>query len=200
MKITALMLFSLALFAGIICGQTAPPKPVLIGVFEGTLPCADCEGIDTRLALYAKGPFDNANATYRLTLTYLGRTSHFTKTGDWTILRGMPGNPDATLYQLDPGKPGSISYLRVSGDELKQLDHGQHLIDSKLNFSLHRVNSVKQAPRSGLANPASVNCVKQGGKLDIRKNATGGEYGMCIFPNGKQCEEWALFRKQCSAS
>lgn len=199
MKIIAHILFSLALFAGIACAQKSPPKSVLIGIFEGTLPCADCEGIDTRLALYAKGPYDNTNATYRLTMTYLGRKSHFTQTGAWTILRGMPGNPDATLYQLDPGKPGSTSYLRVGDDELKQLDHDQHIIDSNLNFSLRRI-TAKQTPKVGLANPASVNCAKQGGKLDIRKHADGSEYGMCIFPNGKECEEWALFRKQCSAS
>ncbi|MEO8727585.1 MAG: DUF333 domain-containing protein [Acidobacteriaceae bacterium] len=200
MKIIAFALFSLALFAATARAQNASSKSVLIGVFEGTLPCADCEGIDTRLALYAKGPFDNADATYRLTLTYMGRKSHFTQTGAWTILRGMPGNPDATLYQLDPGKPNAASYLRVGEDELKQLDHHQHIIDSKLNFSLHRVPAGRQSSNTGLANPASVNCAKQGGKLDIRNNSSGGEYGMCMFPNGKQCEEWALFRKQCSAT
>jgi putative hemolysin len=46
----------------------------------------------------------------------------------------------------------------------------------------------------GLANPASVNCEKVGGKVDIKKDATGAEYGMCLFPNGTSCEEWALFR------
>jgi uncharacterized protein len=47
---------------------------------------------------------------------------------------------------------------------------------------------------SGLANPASVNCEKVGGTLEIKKDASGGEYGMCKFANGTSCEEWALFR------
>jgi putative hemolysin/predicted secreted protein len=48
-------------------------------------------------------------------------------------------------------------------------------------------------PSAGMANPASVACVNAGGKLEIRKDATGGEYGMCTFANGTSCEEWALF-------
>ena len=56
----------------------------------------------------------------------------------------------------------------------------------------------KPAKKSaGLANPASVNCKKKGGKLEIRKGKKG-EYGVCKFPNGKECEEWALFRGKCS--
>ncbi|PIT88008.1 MAG: hypothetical protein COU29_04335 [Candidatus Magasanikbacteria bacterium CG10_big_fil_rev_8_21_14_0_10_36_32] len=47
-----------------------------------------------------------------------------------------------------------------------------------------------------MANPASANCINLGGRLDIRKNS-GGEYGICIFENGKECEEWALFRGEC---
>ena len=46
----------------------------------------------------------------------------------------------------------------------------------------------------GMPNPASVSCEKAGGALEIKKDATGGEYGMCTFANGTSCEEWALFR------
>jgi putative hemolysin len=50
---------------------------------------------------------------------------------------------------------------------------------------------------TGLANPASVYCGQVGGKTEIKKDATGAEYGMCTFPNGSSCEEWALFRGEC---
>ena len=56
------------------------------------------------------------------------------------------------------------------------------------------------APSAGMANPASVACVNAGGKLEIKKDATGGEYGMCTFANGTSCEEWALFRTTKGAS
>ncbi|MFA5086297.1 MAG: DUF333 domain-containing protein [Candidatus Paceibacterota bacterium] len=50
---------------------------------------------------------------------------------------------------------------------------------------------------AGMANPASTFCVKNGYKLEIRKNADGSEYGVCIFTDGKECEEWKFFRKEC---
>jgi len=48
----------------------------------------------------------------------------------------------------------------------------------------------------GAENPASANCIAQGGTEVIRKTAAG-EYGVCVFPNGSECEEWALYRKEC---
>jgi len=51
-------------------------------------------------------------------------------------------------------------------------------------------------PNVQLANPASVNCVNIGGKLEIQKDPKG-EYGVCIFTDGSRCEEWKLYRKQC---
>jgi len=48
----------------------------------------------------------------------------------------------------------------------------------------------------GLANPASANCAKVGGKTEIRKDAEGNEYGMCTFTNGTSCDEWGLFRNE----
>jgi putative hemolysin len=50
---------------------------------------------------------------------------------------------------------------------------------------------------AGLANPASVNCLEQGGTLEMRQDASGGTYGVCIFPDGSECEEWAYFRGEC---
>lgn len=49
--------------------------------------------------------------------------------------------------------------------------------------------------RVGMANPASEHCVKKGGKLEIRKNAEGAEYGVCHLPDGSQVDEWELFRR-----
>lgn len=56
------------------------------------------------------------------------------------------------------------------------------------------------ATAAGMANPASVACVNAGGSLEIKKDTSGGEYGMCTFANGTSCEEWALFRGEgCKA-
>jgi len=53
--------------------------------------------------------------------------------------------------------------------------------------------------KAGLANPASTNCIEKGGKLVIQKRNDGGEYGVCVFDDNRQCEEWALFRGECPA-
>lgn len=54
--------------------------------------------------------------------------------------------------------------------------------------------------RLGMANPASEYCVKKGGKLEIRKNSDGGEYGVCHLADGAQIEEWELFRRDNAAT
>jgi len=54
--------------------------------------------------------------------------------------------------------------------------------------------AVTAAPIANMTNPASTACVKSGGSVDIKKDTTGAEYGMCTFANGTSCEEWALFR------
>ncbi len=59
------------------------------------------------------------------------------------------------------------------------------------------LQSADQENNAGMANPASVNCVDKGGKVEIENDASGGQYGMCVFPDGKQCEEWAMFRGEC---
>ena len=50
-----------------------------------------------------------------------------------------------------------------------------------------------------LANPASENCVAKGGRIAIEKNPRGGEYGVCVFADNLQCEEWAMMRGQCKS-
>jgi putative hemolysin len=46
-----------------------------------------------------------------------------------------------------------------------------------------------------LANPASVFCVKSGGKSEIRKGPNG-DYGVCRLPDGRVVEEWTFFRER----
>ena len=45
----------------------------------------------------------------------------------------------------------------------------------------------ESVPMTGMPNPASEFCVKQGGKLEIKKDKDGGEYGMCHLPDGIYC-------------
>lgn len=56
---------------------------------------------------------------------------------------------------------------------------------------------VSTDSEAGLPNPASVYCEEQGFTLEIRTDADGGQYGVCVFPDGDECEEWAFFRGEC---
>jgi dipeptidase D len=57
----------------------------------------------------------------------------------------------------------------------------------------------QSAPASGagLPNPASQNCIQQGGTLAIEERGDGGQFGVCYFEDNMQCEEWALMRGDC---
>jgi putative hemolysin len=63
----------------------------------------------------------------------------------------------------------------------------------------HAAGAAGPAGKTRIANPASVNCIDRGGTLTIRKRGDGGEYGICTFADGRQCEEWALMRGECPA-
>jgi len=65
--------------------------------------------------------------------------------------------------------------------------------------ALALVATVATAQSPQLANPASQNCVTKGGQVVIEKNPRGGQFGVCMFPDNMQCEEWALLRGQCPA-
>jgi putative hemolysin len=54
-----------------------------------------------------------------------------------------------------------------------------------------------QTAPAQLPNPASEYCVQQGGTLIIEQRGDGGEYGLCLFDDNRQCEEWALLRGDC---
>ncbi len=50
---------------------------------------------------------------------------------------------------------------------------------------------------SGIANPAAVFCIEQGYRQETRTDAQGNQYGVCIFPDGSECDEWAYYRGEC---
>jgi putative hemolysin len=54
-------------------------------------------------------------------------------------------------------------------------------------------STSEQNPAPGLSNPASIYCIKQGGKLSI-VNSGNGEVGYCNLPNKERVEEWELYR------
>lgn len=53
---------------------------------------------------------------------------------------------------------------------------------------------------ANLPNPASVYCEEHGNHLEIITAADGSQSGLCIFPDGSSCDEWAYFRGECAST
>lgn len=98
------------------------------GTFTGTLPCADCPGIETRLVLAADG-------TYAITESYQERSAPELKgDGTWTV------EEDDQRLRLDPNSKSDNDRLFaiLSLDEIRQLDAEGKPIDSTLPYNLRR--------------------------------------------------------------
>lgn len=52
-------------------------------------------------------------------------------------------------------------------------------------------------PQANIANPASVYCEQNGNIHEIVTAVDGSQLGICIFPDGSTCDEWAYFRGEC---
>jgi putative hemolysin len=48
-----------------------------------------------------------------------------------------------------------------------------------------------------LGNPASTNCQEKGGILKLRTDKNKRVYGVCIFRDESECEEWLFLREKC---
>jgi putative hemolysin len=52
-------------------------------------------------------------------------------------------------------------------------------------------------PQVAMPNPASVYCTENGNKLEIQTASDGSQFGVCVFPDGSTCDEWAYFKGEC---
>ena len=108
----------------------------------GVLPCADCDGIQTRLQLVRDGD----ERTYALEETYLGAEEGeavFRQEGRWVEepVAGLEDDGDGGTsgYRLDPGTPASRHYLLRSDGALDQLDGRGRLLDGEGQYRLQRL-------------------------------------------------------------
>jgi putative hemolysin len=57
--------------------------------------------------------------------------------------------------------------------------------------------AATEKPLANMPNPASVYCEQNGNTLEIQTAADGSQSGVCVFPDGSTCDEWAYFRGEC---
>jgi copper homeostasis protein (lipoprotein) len=136
-----------AITAHVDAGTARPGTAILIGIYKGTLPCADCSGLNTTLRLYARGLHDTTYAYFVRTQIYEGAPHGdvtLSDRGEWGVERGDSDDPDATVYRLNANQAERAEYLLVQDDgaSLLQLDREAKKIDSKLNFTLIRIKTA----------------------------------------------------------
>jgi hypothetical protein len=111
----------------------------ILGVFEGKVPCPDCQLIKVRLTLYVK---ETNSAGYLLERVYVGKGNDVTKTtGSWTITQGIKVNSNALVYMLDSNSPMEFrSYYAVDNNLLLILDDNGELKvgDAAHSFTLSK--------------------------------------------------------------
>jgi putative hemolysin len=70
--------------------------------------------------------------------------------------------------------------------------------DDPSRWQAEAISSCDQnAP--GMANPAAVYCRDLGYEYRIA-NTDRGQHGICVFPDGSQCDEWGFLQGQCGRS
>jgi len=65
-------------------------------------------------------------------------------------------------------------------------------------WAYFRGECAPTASGGSLPNPASAYCEQQGYQVEIRTAPDGSQSGVCIFPDGSECDEWAYFRGECA--
>ncbi|MGO4289174.1 copper resistance protein NlpE [Chitinophaga sp. RAB17] len=104
--------------------------------YSGTLPCADCEGIVTELALHRQP--DNR---FTLKETYQGKNQTFPSEGTYSVLHGTHSDPGATVILLNPDKDKNLQrcFQQIDENELKMLDIDMKAMESNHNYTLKKV-------------------------------------------------------------
>src|SRR5579872_1958374 len=95
-----------------------------VKIYAGTLPCADCSGIQTTLSL--KG-----NHAYSLKLVYIGRNTSFTEIGSWQ----QEEKNNMQVYVLQNENQTSY-YERIDPNTLRLLTNNAQPISAPFNEDL----------------------------------------------------------------
>lgn len=105
--------------------------------------------------------------------------------------RGSSTLPSGTVKTMKKILPFIIIIILVASGSV------YYFFNVKDKNKVQEKQTTESTKKIGLANPSSVNCIDKGGTLDMRKKNDGGVYGVCVFEDNRECEEWALFYGFC---
>lgn len=122
-------------------GRGGPGTAAIRVRYEGTLPCADCAGIQAELLLLANG-------SYTLRETYQGKGDTVRESrGRYNLTTGTPADANATVLQLTPEEGDSRSFLSThEGQELHELDKNRAQLPAPLGATLKLTGGTPLQP------------------------------------------------------
>ncbi len=168
-----ILLFSLAFLPVLAltpCTRSSDSSSTL-GVFVGTSLCSDsarpllgipaaaqCDRTKWDLTLYVDARTQSPT-TYRLSSEYGYHIDNRTlvmkgsnvSEGKWAVTRGVHGDPNATVYQLNPGDPGkTISFQKIDANIIHLLERDRTLTigSAAQSFTLGKTNPQRTSNSS----------------------------------------------------
>lgn len=167
----------------------APESPAkVLGVYVGTSLCAEvskpmlnidptaqCDRNKWHLTLYVDSG-SLAPTTYKLSTEYGYHVDNRTllmkgsnvREGNWSIVKGAKTNPNAVVYQLDPGNPNiSISFQNIDPNLIHLLERDRSLVvgSAAQSFTLSRIDSpiLANKPAANLSMQSTVGAANVSG-------------------------------------
>jgi len=144
LKSISVMILASSVFCGNATAQSAPHDPAhhptkkmdWPGIYNGFLPCADCMGLKTSLAL-------NKNGSYILITQYVGKSPRdFVEKGKYNV------DEAGQTISLIPRKGGDTHQYRIGDGQLAQLDgNGKaYTGDQASRYILRRTDVTENPP------------------------------------------------------
>lgn len=129
--VTAIGCLSTFLF---FCSSLSGLNSELVGIYEGTIPCADCPGIQMVLQLKEK-------AKYESILNYVDRHTTYKENGVWFIKKDKDENgKERTIIELVNSQTKHKTFLLLDNNTtLELLDADKHRIVSNANHKLKKI-------------------------------------------------------------
>ncbi|MEO6165874.1 MAG: META domain-containing protein [Chitinophagales bacterium] len=141
-----LLLLILFVFASRAAAQNANAYQEISGIYTGSIPCTDCQGIQYRLSLFRDGNYEES-------VTYQGRSlTPITFNGTYIIVQN-------SILQLN-GESYSMGQFRISPAALQMLDVNGNEITGKFSerYVLHKltrsVKTISDGPEKIITAPA----------------------------------------------
>jgi hypothetical protein len=136
------MRFGWMVFAGALAAGSLCAKQETLGTWQGMLPCPDCRAVRLRVTLKCEEGAEPRPCTYSLVESFLGtRDGEITNpvSGEWTLEKGTPADPEAIVYRLDPRKSDRLRLFVRVGDDLRLLDRRKGELEPKEKYTLRKV-------------------------------------------------------------